>query len=178
MYNNNNNNNNAPRGGRPGDRRPRDNRQSDRPRVKPEYDSQMLDLARVTKVTGGGKRMRFRAVVAVGNKKGKIGVGVAKGKDVQQAVEKATRLANRNIIIIPVVQNTIPHETYAKFGPAEVLLKPQGKGLGLVAGGVVRVICSLAGIKDISSKLLSRSRNKLNIAQATIEALKKLKVKS
>ena len=176
MYNN-NNNSNAPRGGRRGDRQPRV-RQSDRPRVKPEYDSQTLDLARVTKVTGGGKRLRFRAVVAVGNKKGKIGIGVAKGKDVQQAIEKATRLAHRHIIAIPVVQDTIPHETWAKFGPAKVLLKPQGKGLGLVAGGVVRVICGLAGIKDISSKLISRSRNKLNIAQATIEALKKLKIKN
>ncbi|MEK7172520.1 MAG: 30S ribosomal protein S5 [Patescibacteria group bacterium] len=172
MYNNNNNNNNSASRGRQGDRRP------ERSAPKSEYDSKVLDLARVTKVTGGGKRMRFRAVVAIGNKKGKIGIGVAKGKDVQQAVEKATRLAQRHIITIPVVQDTIPHETWAKFGPAQVLLKPQGKGLGLVAGGVVRVICSLSGIKDISSKLLSRSRNKLNIAQATIEALKKLKVKS
>ncbi|PIR91835.1 30S ribosomal protein S5 [bacterium (Candidatus Gribaldobacteria) CG_4_10_14_0_2_um_filter_41_16] len=178
MYNNNNNNNNntAARGNQGG--RPSRYSRPERSGPKSEYDSKVLDLARVTKVTGGGKRMRFRAVVAVGNKKGKIGIGVAKGKDVQQAVEKATRLAQRHIIIIPVVQDTIPHETWAKFGPAQVLLKPQGKGLGLVAGGVVRVICSLSGIKDISSKLLSRSRNKLNIAQATIEALKKLKVKS
>ncbi len=152
-------------------------RQSNRPRPKPEYESQVLDIARVTKVTGGGKTMRFRAVVAVGNKKGRVGLGVAKGKDVQQAIEKATRLANRHILTIPVVENTIPHETWAKFGPARVLLKPQGRGLGLVAGGVVRVICSLGGIKDVSSKLLSRSRNKLNIARATIEALEKLKVK-
>ncbi len=152
-------------------------RQSDKPRPKPEYESQLLDLARVTKVTGGGKTMRFRAVIALGNKKGRIGLGVAKGRDVQQAVEKATRLANRYIFNIPVVENTIPHETSAKFGPARVLLKPQARGLGLVAGGVVRVICSLGGIKDVSSKLLSRSRNKLNIARATIEALKKLKVK-
>ncbi|MDD5750557.1 MAG: 30S ribosomal protein S5 [Candidatus Pacebacteria bacterium] len=157
-------------------REPRE-RQSDRQRPKPEYDSQVLDIARVTKVTGGGKTLRFRAVVAVGNKKGRIGLGVAKGKDVQQAIEKATRLANRHILTIPVVESTIPHETWAKFGPAEVLLKPQGRGLGLVAGGVVRVICGLSGIKDVSSKLLSRSRNKLNIARATIEALRKLKIK-
>ncbi|PIU16212.1 30S ribosomal protein S5 [bacterium (Candidatus Gribaldobacteria) CG08_land_8_20_14_0_20_39_15] len=153
-------------------------RQSNKSKLKPEYDSRVLDLARVTKVTGGGKTLRFRAVVAVGNKKGRVGLGVAKGKDVQQAIEKATRSANRHILTIPVVENTIPHETYAKFGPAKVLLKPQGRGLGLVAGGVVRIICSLGGIKDVSSKLISRSRNKLNIAQATIEALKKLKVKS
>lgn len=152
-------------------------RQLNKLKPKPEYDPRVLDLARVTKVTGGGKTMRFRAVVAVGNKKGRVGLGVAKGKDVQQAIEKATRSANRHILNIPVVENTIPHETWAKFGPAKVLLKPQGRGLGLVAGGVVRTICSLGGIKDVSSKLLSRSRNKLNIARATIEALKKLKVK-
>lgn len=149
-----------------------------KPKPKSEFESQVLDLARVTKVTGGGKRLRFRAVVAVGNKKGKIGLAVAKGRDVQQAVEKSTRLAHRHILVVPVVENTIPHEVEAKFGPARVLLKPQGKGLGLVAGGVVRVICHLAGIKDISSKLISRSRNKLNIAQATIAALEKLKVQS
>ena len=155
------------------------NRRSNREREpRDEFEQVILDLARVTKVTGGGKTLRFRAVVAVGNKKGRVGLGVAKGKDVQQAIEKATRSANRHILTIPVVENTIPHETYAKFGPAKVLLKPQGRGLGLVAGGVVRIICSLGGIKDVSSKLISRSRNKLNIAQATIEALKKLKVKS
>lgn len=145
---------------------------------KSEYESQLLDLARVTRVTGGGKQLRFRAVIVVGNKKGKVGVGVAKGKDVQQAVEKATRLAKKYLIEVPVSGQTIPHQVMAKSGPARVLLKPQGKGLGLVAGGVVRVICSLAGIKDISSKLLSRSRNKLNIARATMEALQNLKIKN
>lgn len=144
---------------------------------KDEYESKLLDLARVTKVTAGGKQLRFRAVVVVGNKKGKVGVGVAKGKDVEQGVEKATRLAKKNVIEIPFFQESIPHEVTTKYGSARVLLRPQRKGRGLVAGGVVRVICSLAGIKDISSKLLSRSRNKLNIARATIEALKKLKTK-
>jgi len=148
-----------------------------KPKPKSEYDSQLLDLARVTRVTGGGKQMRFRAVMVVGNKKGKVGIGVSKGKDVQQAVEKATRLAKKHILEVPVSGDTIPHEVMEKSGPAVVLLKPQGKGLGLVAGGVVRVICNLAGIKDISSKLLSRSRNKLNIARATMKALRGLKVK-
>jgi len=148
-----------------------------KPKPKSEYDSQLLDLARVTRVTGGGKQLRFRAVMVVGNKKGKVGIGVAKGKDVQQAVEKATRLAKKHILEVPVSGDTIPHEVMEKSGPAVVLLKPQGKGLGLVAGGVVRVICRLAGIKDISSKLLSRSRNKLNIARATMKALRGLKVK-
>ncbi len=143
---------------------------------KDEYESKLLDLARVTRVTGGGKRLRFRAVVVVGNKQGKVGVGVAKGSDVAQAVEKATRLAKKNLIEIPIVEDTIPYEVISKFGAAKVLLKPKKKGRGLVAGGTVRVICSLAGIKNISSKILGRTANKLNNARATIKALKMLKI--
>jgi len=142
---------------------------------KDEFESQLLDLARVTRVTSGGKRFRFRATVVIGDKEGSIGVGIAKGKDVSQAIEKAIKVARKKLIVIPILKDTIPHQIEAKFGSARVLLKSQRKGRGLVAGGVVRVICSLAGIKNISSKLLSKSRNKYNIAQATIEALKKLK---
>lgn len=144
---------------------------------KDEFDSKLLDLARVTRVTGGGKRLRFRAVVVVGDRKGRIGLGTDKGRDVSQAVEKATRHAKKNLITIAIKENTIPHEAEAKFGPAVILIKPQIKGRGLVAGGVVRTICDLAGIRDISSKILSRSKNKLNNAKATIEALKKLKIR-
>ncbi|MBM4177430.1 30S ribosomal protein S5 [Candidatus Gribaldobacteria bacterium] len=147
-----------------------------RKKMPSEFDSKLLDLARVTRVTKGGKQLRFRAVIVLGNKKGKIGLAVSKGIDVQQAVEKATRLAKKNLIEVPISGSTIAHEVKAKFGPARVLLRPQGKGRGLVAGGQVRIICQLAGIKDISSKLLSRSRNKLNIAKATIQALEKLKI--
>lgn len=146
-------------------------------KIKDEFESKLLDLARVTRVTAGGKRLRFRAVIILGNKQGKVGVGVAKGVDVAQAVEKATRLARKNLIEVPIVENTIPHEVFAKFGAAEVILKPQRKGRGLVAGGVVRVICSLAGIKNISSKILGRTTNKLNNAQAVIKALKNLKLR-
>ena len=141
-----------------------------------EFESKLLDLARISHMKAGGRRFRFRAVIVIGNKTGKIGLGVAKGVDVAQAVEKATRLAKKNIFQVPIVADTIPHETYAKFGPAEVLLKPQKKGRGMVAGGTVRVICNLAGIKNISSKILGRTGNKLNNAKATIEALKKLKL--
>jgi small subunit ribosomal protein S5 len=156
----------------------RDKQEQGAVKPKEEFESKLLDLARVTKVTGGGKTMRFRAVVVIGDKKNKVGIGVAKGKDVSQAVEKSTRLARKHLIEIPSVEETIPHTAEAKFGPARVLLRPQTKGRGLVAGGVVRVICHLAGVKNISSKLLSRSRNKLNIARATITALKKLKMKN
>ena len=142
---------------------------------KDEFDSKLLDLARVTRVTAGGKRLSFRATMIVGNKKGKIGIGVAKGADVAQAVEKATRKAKKNLINVPIKDETIAHEVFAKFGTAQVILKPQRKGRGLVAGGVVRAICSLVGIKNISSKILGRTKNKLNNAQATIIALQKLK---
>lgn len=142
---------------------------------KDEFDSKLLDLARVTHVRAGGKRLRFRATVVVGNRRGKIGIGIGKGRDVQAAVEKATRLAKKNLIEIPLLEDTIPHEVYAKFGAAEVLLRPQKRGRGLVAGGVVRIVCSLGGIKNISSKILGRTGNKINNARATIEALKKLR---
>lgn len=143
--------------------------------AKDEFESKLLDLARVTRVTGGGKRLRFRAVIIAGNKKGKIGIGIDKGRDVSQAVEKATRSAKKNLIEVIITEGTIPHEVIAKAGPAVVMLKPQKTGRGLVAGGVVRAICELAGVKNISSKILSGSKNKLNNARATMEALKKLK---
>ena len=147
------------------------------PEKKSEYDSEVLEINRVTKVTGGGKTLRFRAVVVIGNKKGKIGVGVEKGQDVAQAVDKAEKAAKKSMFTVPILNDTIPHEVYAKFGAAEILLRPQKKGRGLVAGGTVRVICQLAGIKDISSKMLGATRNKLNNAQATLKALKELKIK-
>lgn len=139
------------------------------------FESKLLDLARVSHTRAGGKKMRFRAVIVSGNKAGKIGVGVASGLDVAQAVEKATFQSKRNILDVPIVEDSIPHEVFAKFGPAKVLLRPQRKGRGLVAGGTVRVICQLAGIKNISSKILGRTSNKLNNARATIKALRALK---
>ncbi len=143
--------------------------------TKEEFESKLLDLTRVERMTGGGRRLRFRAIIIYGNRNGKVGVGVAKGMDVAQAVEKATRLAKKNIVEIPIIDGTIPFEVEAKFGAARVLLRPQRKGRGLVAGGTVRIICSLVGIEDISSKVISKSRNKLNNAQAVLLAFKKLK---
>ena len=144
----------------------------------PEFESKLLDLARVAHTRAGGKKLRFRAVIVAGNKAGKVGVGVASGLDVAQAVEKATFQSKRNLIEVPIVEDTIPHEVEAKFGAAQVLLKPQRKGRGLIAGGTVRIICQLAGIKNISSKLLGRTGNKLNNARATIKALKRLKIQN
>ena len=143
---------------------------------KKEFESKLLDLSRVSHTRAGGKRLRFRATMVVGDGKGKVGVGIASGLDVAQGIAKATYQAKKNFIKVPIVKDTIPHEVEAKYGPARVLLKPQRKGRGLVAGGVVRVICTLAGIKNISSKILGRTSNKLNNARATIKAFKKLKL--
>lgn len=144
-------------------------------RTKEDFDSKLLDLSRVERMTGGGRRLRFRAIIIYGDKKGKVGMGIAKGIDVAQAVEKATRMAKRDLVEVPIVNGTIPFEVEAKYGAAKVLLRPQRKGRGLVAGGTVRVICSLAGIEDISSKVVSKSRNKINNARAVLIAFKKLK---
>jgi len=149
--------------------------EKDRP--KEEFESKLLDLARVAHTRAGGKKLRFRAVIVMGNKQGLVGLGMASGANVQIAVEKATRLAKKHLIEVPIKEDTIPHEVYAKYSAAEVLLRPQRKGRGLVAGGTVRVICTLSGIKNISSKILGRTGNKLNNARATINALKKLKSK-
>ena len=140
-----------------------------------DFDSKLLDLARVVRMTAGGRRLRFRAVVIVGDRKGKVALGTAKGADVAQAVEKATRLAKKDIINVPIVEGTIPHEVEAKFGGSRVLLRPQKGGRGLVAGGPVRIVCEFAGIHNISGKFLSKTHNKLNNALVTIEALKKLR---
>ncbi|MDD3386459.1 MAG: 30S ribosomal protein S5 [Candidatus Pacebacteria bacterium] len=152
-------------------------RKREKEEVKDEFDSKLLDLARVTKVTGGGKTMRFRAVMVAGNKTGKVGIGVSKGLDVSQAIEKATKAAKKNLKDIPIVNGTIPFEVEAKLGPSKVIIKPQKKGKGLVAGGTIRLICSLAGIEDVSSKSISRTKNKLNNARATMKALSKLNKK-
>jgi small subunit ribosomal protein S5 len=116
-------------------------------------------------------------LVISGDKKGKVGFGLGKGGDVALAIEKATRLSKKIMIEVPVVNETIPHEVQAKIGAAEVLLRPQRKGRGLVAGGTVRLVCQLAGIRNISSKILGGTGNKINNVRATIEALKKLKVR-
>lgn len=139
------------------------------------FESQLLDLARVARVAAGGRRFRFRATVVVGNMKGQVGIGVAKGLDVAASIEKATRRAKKSLITVKTKNDTIAHEVSAKFGASKVLLRPQMQGRGLVAGGVVRVICEKAGIKNISSKFISRSGNKLNNAMATLMALSQLK---
>ena len=146
-----------------------------RPREKSEFEQKVLDIRRVTRVVAGGKRFRFRATVILGDHKGHVGVGVDKGADTSEAIEKASRTARKDLISVPIKNNTIPHEVIGKFSSAVVLLKPAGEGKGIVAGGPVRVIVSLAGIINVTSKILGTTTNKLNNARAAIEALKQLK---
>ena len=150
-------------------------RNSQSPFKKRDEDSKLLDLARVSRVAAGGRRFRFRALVVVGDKKGKIGIGMGKGADVAQSMEKAARKARKNMFIVPLKGDTIPHEVEAKFGASRLLLKPATQGRGVVAGGVVRIICERAGIKQVAGKFLTRSKNKLNNAVVTIKALQKLR---
>ena len=145
--------------------------------MEEKIESKLLEIKRVAHTRAGGKQLRFRAVVISGNRAGKVGVGVASGLDVSQAVSKATYQSIKNMVEVKIVDGTIPHEVFGKYSSAKVLLKPQRKGRGLVAGGVVRIICQLAGIENISSKVLGRTGSKINNARATILALKKLKLK-
>jgi len=139
-----------------------------------EYEQRIIDLARVTRVMAGGKRLRFRACVALGDRKGKIGWAVAKGADVAIAVSKAANKAKKYMVKIRLVDETIPHKVEAKFKAAQVMLKPAVKGTGIIAGGAVRQILELAGIPNIYSKILGGS-NKISNIQATLKALSMLK---
>lgn len=159
-------------GGRPFDRR--NNRRRDRVKadVAPkEYDEVTINIDRVSRTVKGGRRMRFKALVAIGNHKNKIGVGVAKGGDVTAAVQKATAKAKKNMIEFSLDGETICHEVETKVTGADVLLKPAAPGTGIIAGGVVRSIIGLTGVKNLISKSLG-STNKVNIAYAVVEGLK------
>lgn len=139
---------------------------------KSEFDQKLLSIARVVRVVAGGRRFSFRATMAVGDRKGRVGVGVAKGKDVSQAIEKAVARAKKALIKIKIVKGTIPFEISAKYGAAKVFMRPAGQGKGLVAGGALRIVCDLAGIENVTGKIIGRTTNQINNARATIEALK------
>lgn len=139
-----------------------------------EWDQRIVDLARVTRVTGGGKHMRFRACVLIGNKKGQFGFGLAKGSDVAGAVSKAARQARKNIITVPQKNETIPHEARAKFSASSVLIKPAPRGTGIKAGGALRIIFELVGMPNIVGKILG-SKNKFNNIRAAVKAIETLR---
>ena len=162
----------APRqGGRPQGRGGRrDDRRNMVPEAPKEFEEVVINIDRVSRVVKGGRRFRFKALVVVGNRKNKLGVGVAKGADVQAAIAKATDVAKKHLITIPIANETIPHESEVKLSGARVLIKPGAPGTGIIAGGVVRSVLSVTGIRNLLSKSLG-STNKVNIAYATVEAL-------
>jgi small subunit ribosomal protein S5 len=146
-------------------------------REKPEFEQKLLNLARVTRVVKGGRRFRFRATLVIGDRKGRVGFGVAKGGDVAMAVDKATRQAKKSLFTVPLSNGTIPHEVDAKFAAARVLLKPAPQGTGLKSGGPTRMVLDLAGVPNAVSKVLG-SNNKINNAKATFVALQALKARN
>lgn len=146
------------------------------PRVEEpkEFEEVVINIDRVSRVVKGGRRFRFKALVVVGDGKNRIGIGVSKGGDVQAAVAKATSVAKKSLIEVPIYKSTIPHDVNSKVGGAKVLLKPASEGTGIIAGGTVRAMLNVTGIKNVLSKSLG-STNKVNTAYATIDALKQLK---
>ncbi len=159
----------APRRARRGGRRDE--------RARPEYDQKIVSIRRVTRVMAGGRRFSFSVAMVIGDKKGKVGVGIGKAGDTQLAIEKAVRDAKKHMIQVPMNKDMhIPHDVHTKYASSELMIMP-APGRGLVAGSSVRTVLELAGVKDVTAKLLSRTKNKLNNARATVEALKQLKTK-
>ena len=154
-------------------RRPR--RENRRPeRVSDGLEKRMVNLNAISKVTKGGKTLRYDALMVVGDKNGKVGIGLAKALDVTQAIEKATLVAKKNMVSICIDGTTIPHDIIGKFGTTKVIMMPSKEGKGIIAGGAVRDVVELAGIKDITTKLYG-SNNPVNCVKATFEGLKALR---
>jgi small subunit ribosomal protein S5 len=142
---------------------------------KPEFDHKALDIRRVARVVKGGRRFSLRVVVVVGDRRGRVGLGTGKAVNVSLAIEKAVRRGKKQLITVSLTKNSsIPYPVQAKFGASKILIKPAAEGRGLSAGGSVRAILELAGIRNASAKLLSRSKNRLNNAQAALKALASL----
>ncbi|MBP9718139.1 30S ribosomal protein S5 [Candidatus Gracilibacteria bacterium] len=139
-----------------------------------EFEEEVLQIDRVTRVVKGGRRMRFRATVVVGNRKGKVGIGIGKSNEVVGAIQKAIRQAKKDMVIVPLKNGTIPHEVKIKFKSARILMMPATSGTGIIAGGAVRKIAELAGIQNLLSKMIGSS-NRVTNAKATMLALEKLK---
>ncbi len=138
-----------------------------------EFEEKVIQINRVSKKTKGGNRLAFSALVVVGDKKGRVGVGLGKSRDVASAIRKAITYAKKHLITVPLIRGTIPHDTLTKRGAAKILLKPAPEGAGVIAGGAVRAVVEAAGIRNISSKVLG-TRNKASNVHATLEALRGL----
>ncbi|EKD48102.1 MAG: 30S ribosomal subunit protein S5 [uncultured bacterium] len=146
------------------------------PQEPKEFEEEVIEIDRVTRVVKGGRRMRFRATVVIGNKKGKVGMGIGKATEVQAAIKKAVSKAKKNMKKINLFRDSIPHKVQAKFKSAKILLIPAGKGTGIIAGGATRKVAELVGIKNILSKSFGSS-NKINCVKATFKALLNLREK-
>lgn len=156
-------------------RRDRDSRGPRRQEQEaPEFDTRIVDVARVAKVIKGGRRFAFRALIVVGDNHGKVGIGMGKARSVQDAIRKATERARNNMKKVEVLGSTIPHEVIQKYGSAQVMLKPASPGTGVIAGGGVRAVLEAAGVKDVLTKSLG-SKSKLNATWATYMGLQSLK---
>jgi small subunit ribosomal protein S5 len=145
-------------------------------REKREFDQKVVEVKRVTRVVAGGKRMRFRALVVIGDHKGKVGIGLKKGMDVAESVNKAVAQAKKNMVVLPLVNETIPHEVKIKYKSSKLLMMPAKPGTGVIAGGAVRSIMDLAGVKNVISKMIGSS-NKVNNVKAVFKAFQSMKSK-
>lgn len=152
-------------------RRNSNNRRNDR--QEKEFEERVVKINRITKVVKGGRRMRFSALVVVGDKKGRVGFGTGKAKEVPDAIRKATENAQRNVFRVPLVGSTLPHEIVGKYGAGTVVLRPAATGTGVIAGGAVRAVLELAGITDVISKCLG-SRTAVNVVRSTVDGLKNM----
>lgn len=145
-------------------------------RERSEFDQKVVEVKRVTRVVAGGKRMRFRALVVIGDHKGRVGLGLRKGLDVSESVNKAVNAAKKNLVTLPLVNETIPHGMNIKYKSSKLMLKPARPGTGVIAGGAIRSVMELAGIKNVVSKMLG-SNNKVNNIKAIFAAFKLMKSK-
>lgn len=148
-------------------------RREQAPTEPKQFEELTINIDRVSRVVKGGRRFRFKALVVVGDRKNQVGIGVAKGADVQAAIAKATNVAKKQMITVAINKGTIPHDAEIRLSGAQILVRPAAPGTGIIAGGVVRSIIGVTGITDLLSKSLG-STNKVNIAYATIEALRSL----
>jgi len=150
-----------------------DNRRGkfDGAKQKPEFEERVVEISRVSRVVKGGRRIRFRILVVIGNQRGKIGYGIAKANEVSVGIKKAVNQAKKKMIEVPIVNGTIPYQVVQELGSAKIFLKPASQGTSIVAGGVIRVIAELAGIKNLLSKVIG-TQNKVNNVKAVFEAFK------
>lgn len=164
--------------GRQGGDRGRGRARERAPRERSEFDSVTVDVRRVARVMGGGRRFSFSVTIVIGDRKGRVGVGIGKGGDTALAIDKATRDARKNLVTIPRTKNnSIAHEVSAKYASSVVTIIPS-PGRGLVAGSAMRTVLELAGVADVVTKILSRTKNKLTIARATVAALRQVRTRS